>query len=87
MSIDILTWFGITAGAITSVGFIPQLLRGYKTKRLDDITYWMPFVLATGMFLWFIYGILRSDCAIILANTFGVICNLLLILMKKYYSK
>jgi len=87
MSVDIFTWFGIVAGVITSVGFIPQLFRGYKTKRLDDISYWMPLVLAFGMLLWLLYGILREDLAIIVANTFGVACNLLLILMKKFYSK
>ena len=86
MSLDIFTWFGVAAGAITSIGFVPQLFRGYKTKRLDDISYWMPLVLAFGMFLWLMYGILRDDLAIIIANTFGVMCNLLLILMKKFYS-
>jgi MtN3 and saliva related transmembrane protein len=87
MSVDIFTWLGVAAGAITSVGFIPQLIRGYKTKQLDDISYWMPLVLTFGMSLWLIYGILREDLAIIIANTFGVVCNLLLTLMKKFYSK
>jgi MtN3 and saliva related transmembrane protein len=86
MSIESYTLLGFAAGAITSFGFIPQLIRGYKTKRLDDVSYWMPLVLACGMFLWLIYGILRYDIAIIAANTFGVVCNLLLILMKKWYS-
>lgn len=86
MSTDLFTWLGIVAGAITSIGFIPQLFRGYKTKRLDDISYWMPMVLAFGMSIWFTYGFLRDDLAIIVANTFGVICNLLLVLMKKWYS-
>ncbi len=86
MSTDIFTWLGVVAGAITSIGFLPQLYRGYKTKRLDDISYWMPLVLAFGMSLWLMYGILRDDLAIIIANTFGIVCNLLLILMKKIYS-
>lgn len=86
MSIDMFTWLGVAAGAITSIGFIPQLIRGYKTKQLDDVSYWMPLVLTTGMFLWLIYGIVRNDIAIIAANTFGVTCNILLIIMKKWYS-
>jgi MtN3 and saliva related transmembrane protein len=86
MSTDLFTWLGFAAGAITSFGFIPQLIRGYRTKRLDDISYWMPMVLAFGMSLWLTYGFLRDDIAIIIANTFGVVSNLLLILMKKLYS-
>ena len=86
MSADLFTWLGVVAGAITSIGFIPQLFRGYKTKRLDDISYWMPIVLAFGLFLWLLYGFLRNDLAIIVANIFGVMCNFFLILMKKLYS-
>jgi MtN3 and saliva related transmembrane protein len=86
MNYDVLTFLGFTAGAITSIGLIPQLIRGYRTKKLDDISYWMPLVLAGGMFLWLLYGILRNDIAIIVANSFGVLCNVLLILMKKWYS-
>ena len=80
------TWIGIAAGAITSLGFIPQLIKAYKTKHLNDISYWMPLVLAVGMTLWLAYGILRNDIAIITANTFGVGCNILLMTMKKWYS-
>jgi MtN3 and saliva related transmembrane protein len=86
MNFDIFTWLGFTAGAITSFGFIPQLIRGYRTKKLNDISYWMPLVLTGGMLLWFTYGILRNDIAIIVANSFGVLCNILLIVMKKRYS-
>ena len=86
MTVDLFTWLGVAAGAITSIGFIPQLLKGYKTKKLDDISYWMPLVLAAGMGLWFLYGIVRQDIAIIAANTFGIGCNMLLLLMKKWYS-
>lgn len=86
MPFDIFTWLGVAAGAITSVGFLPQLIKGYNTKKLDDVSYWMPLVLAIGMSLWLTYGILRSDIAIIAANTFGVGCNILLVILKKWYS-
>ena len=49
--------FGLFAGSITSMGFIPQLLKSYRTKKLDDISYFMPVVLAIGMALWLIYGV------------------------------
>ena len=86
MNLDLLSVLGFTAGAVTSFGFIPQLIKGYRTKKLDDISYWMPFVLLFGMSLWFLYGVLREDIAIIVANSFGVSCNVLLLLMKKRYS-
>jgi MtN3 and saliva related transmembrane protein len=78
--------FGLIAGAITSMGFIPQLIKGYKTKKLEDISYYMPIVLAIGMTMWLIYGFLIEALAVIIANIFGVICCLILIAMKKTYS-
>ena len=78
--------FGLLAGAVTSMGFIPQLIRGYKTKKLDDISYFMPIVLAFGMTLWFIYGLLQEALAVMVANVFGVGCCLVLISMKKMYA-
>ncbi len=78
--------FGLFAGAITSMGFVPQLMRGYRTKKLDDISYYMPAVLTFGMTLWIIYGVLLEALAVIVANIFGVTCCILLIVMKKVYS-
>jgi len=79
-------WLGIVAGAVTSVGFLPQIVKGFKTKRLDDVSYWMPIVLAIGMMLWLLYGIVQYDFAIIAANVFGIGCNLTIVIMKRFYS-
>jgi MtN3 and saliva related transmembrane protein len=77
---------GLIAGAVTSLGFIPQLIKGYKTKKLEDISYYMPGILALGMSLWVIYGLVIPALAVIIANVFGIFCCLALILMKKKYS-
>lgn len=82
----LLELFGLVAGTVTSIGFIPQIVRGYKTKKLDDVSYFMPTILAVGMTLWFIYGVFSNSIAIMAANAFGVGCCLTLIIMKKTYS-
>ncbi len=86
MDFDVFTLLGFAAGTVTSIGFIPQLIRGYRTKKLNDVSYWMPLVLASGMFLWLLYGFFRNDITIIVANSFGVSCSVLLIIMKRWYS-
>ena len=86
MEAAMLEFFGLIAGAVTSLGFIPQLVKGYRTKKLEDISYYMPAVLAIGMLMWFFYGILKEALAVILANVFGVTCCIILIIMKKMYS-
>ena len=83
---DIIEVLGFFAGAITSIGFIPQLIRGYRTKKLNDVSYWMPVVLAAGMTLWLTYGVLKNGISIVVANAFGVSCCIALISLKKIYS-
>jgi len=78
---------GLIAGAVTSFGFIPQLIRGFRTKKLDDISYFMPAVLATGMSIWVYYGFLINSISVIIANSFAIICNITLIIMKIRYSE
>ena len=84
---ELLTLLGFLAGTITSAGFIPQLWRGYRTKKLDDVSYFMPGISALGMSFWFLYGAMKNDIAIITANVFGIGCCLLLILLKKMYQE
>jgi len=76
---------GLIAGTVTSLGFIPQLIRGYKTKKLEDVSYYMPAILAIGMTLWLIYGIVITAFAVMIANAFGIFCCLTLIFMKTKY--
>ena len=83
---DFVMTLGLIAGAVTSMGFIPQLIRGYRTKELDDVSYFMPSILAAGMSLWFLYGFFVQEFPIIVANAFGIGCCIVLLVMKKIYS-
>ncbi len=78
---------GISAAILTSFCFIPQIMQGIRTKKLNDVSYEMLIVLLTGMFLWIIYGIYLSNWVIISANILAFTTNLTLILLKRYYSK
>jgi len=81
------TYLAFVAGALTSTGYIPQIIKGYRTRKLDDVSLIMPAVLGFGMFLWLIYGLAREDSAIIVANVVGASFTTLLVLMKMRYSK
>lgn len=83
---DPIDLLGLMAGAITSLGFIPQLIRGYRTKKLDDVSYYMPLTLVVGMMLWLLYGIFVEKFPIIVANGFGICCCFTLMIMKRIYS-
>ncbi|MDD5503501.1 MAG: SemiSWEET family transporter [Candidatus Thermoplasmatota archaeon] len=78
---------GFAGAIITSAGFVPQIIRGYQTKKLDDVSYLMPVVLTIGMSCWLAYGILKGSASIIAANIFAISCNAVLFALKARYSK
>ena len=56
---------GTVAGILVLSSFIPQLIKAYKTKKMSDVSIHLMSLIATGMFLWVIYGFIRSDPVII----------------------
>ena len=83
---DAWTVLGLLAGLVTSAGFVPQIVKGVRTKHMGDVSLWMPIVLAAGMGMWLVYGIHMRDVAIIVANVIAVAFNLIIILLKLKYS-
>jgi MtN3 and saliva related transmembrane protein len=81
------TTIGLVAGSITSVAAIPQVIKTLKTRHARDISIWQPLLLAIGVALWMVYGVLINDLPLILANIIPLICNILLVCMKTYYDK
>lgn len=87
---DIIKILGLAAAVFTTAANIPQTIKVIKTrstKSLSAATYAMLFV---GMLLWVLYGLLRDDLPVILANAIaGTLCGIILImkLWAKYISK
>ncbi|MCO6148293.1 SemiSWEET family sugar transporter [Flavobacterium sp. NRK1] len=77
---------GLLAAFFTTAANIPQAIKVIRTrsvKSLSAITYGMLF---TGMVLWVIYGAIRNDLPIILANSVaGALCGIILF-MKLIYK-
>ena len=78
---------GIIAGILVLSSFIPQLHKAYKTKRMLDVSIYLMGLLASGLFLWVIYGIIREDPVIIGTNVSGFILNVILLILKLKYDK
>jgi len=79
-------YLGLVAGALTSSGYLPQIVKGYATKKMADVSIMMPTILGLGMFLWLLYGLHVRDVAIIVANIAGCTFTGLLVLMKMHYD-
>ena len=78
---------GLTAGLFTTVGFVPQIIKSLRTRRMDEVSLLMPLFLALGMFLWLLYGLLNADAPIIIWNAIGLSLNLVLIALKLRFGR
>ena len=59
---------GITAAICTTVAFLPQVLKTWKSKSAKDLSLGMFSIFCLGVALWLAYGILTRDFPIVLAN-------------------
>ncbi|AFS80962.1 hypothetical protein NKOR_05380 [Candidatus Nitrosopumilus koreensis AR1] len=89
MEIDgtLLTILGIAAGILILSGWVEQIYKGYKTKRLKDVSKFLMIFIASGSILWLIYGIIVEDVFIIGTNASGIALMMIVLGMKKTYDK
>ncbi|HDQ25911.1 MAG TPA: hypothetical protein ENN43_04110 [bacterium] len=77
---------GFMGGFLTTIGFIPQIIKGYKTKKMDDVALWQYILLTAGMSCWLTYGVMIKELPIILANSLSLCCVIIILIMKTKYS-
>jgi MtN3 and saliva related transmembrane protein len=79
---DLVVWIGTIAGILVLLSLVPQIMKAYKTKRMVDVSSYLMILIANGMFLWVVYGVIRSDPVIMGTNATGFALNITLLIMK-----
>jgi len=83
----LLVILGISAGVLILSGWVHQIIKGYKTKSLKDVSKYLMLFISGGSILWLIYGIVVSDVFIIGTNTAAIILMMIVLFMKRRYEK
>lgn len=78
----LIKYIGFFAAFCTTVAFIPQAVKVYKTKSTKDISLYMFIVFSIGVLSWLIYGISKLDLPLILANAVTLILSLYILFYK-----
>jgi MtN3 and saliva related transmembrane protein len=76
------TVIGLAAAFCTTVSYLPQVHKSWKTRSTADLSMQMMLLLASGLLLWIIYGALRGDVVLIVANSIGLSLLSSLIVLK-----
>jgi MtN3 and saliva related transmembrane protein len=73
---------GLAAAACTTLAFVPQFIKVWKTRSTHDISLAMYCVTCTGVLLWLVYGIILHDTPLIVANSVTIVLAGSILLMK-----
>jgi MtN3 and saliva related transmembrane protein len=77
-----ITLIGFAAAFCTTVAFVPQVVRTWRTRSTRDISLAMFVVMTTGVLLWLIYGLLVHDRPLVVANGITFVLSLTILVMK-----
>ena len=79
--------FGFSAALLTTIAFVPQLYKTWKTKSADDVSLFMLILFITGLICWIIYGLKINSIPILIANIITFIFNFSILVLKILYKK
>ena len=78
---------GILAGILILSGWVPQIAKGYRTKKLTDVSSYLMILIFVGGTLWLIYGMALDDVYIMGVNLAAMFLTMVLLTMKLKYEK
>ena len=79
--------FGYIAAILTTLAFLPQLIKTLKTKKAEDVSLITLIMFLTGVLSWIIYGYKISSNPILIANIITFILNLFILIFKITFQK
>ena len=77
-----ISYFGYIAAICTTVSFIPQVYKLWKTRKTKGLSLTTYLIYSTGVFFWTVYGFLLRDPAILIANAITFIFVLPIVMLE-----
>jgi MtN3 and saliva related transmembrane protein len=85
MERDAAEFIGSAAGILTTISFIPQVVKTWRSGSARDLSFGMYLVLFVGVVLWMVYGMILVAWPIIIANLFTAMLSGFILIMKIAY--
>ena len=84
---DGIEMLGMMAGTISSVTFLPQVIKTWQTKSAKDISLWMFLLVTLSVIMWLVYGIFLKSIPIIYTNSAVLLMSLVMLYFKWKFDK
>jgi len=83
---DTIIIVGYIAGTLTTISFVPQVIRAWKMRETRDLSLAMLVLFGIGILLWTLYGFQVGSLPIIAANVITFALILVLLFLKVRYK-
>jgi len=83
---NFVTIIGLCAGFLTTIAFLPQVMKIWQSKSTKDISLGMLVTFILGLSLWLLYGIYLQAWPVIIANFVTILLNLIILWFKLKYK-
>ena len=80
-----INYIGIFAGVLTTISFIPQVIKVWQFKSAKDLSAWWLLIFFVGVSSWLVYGLLIINFPIVIANAVTLFLLLFIIIAKIIY--
>lgn len=77
---------GSLAAFLTTIAFVPQVLKIWRSKSARDISMPMYLSFTAGVALWLVYGVMIASTPIVVANIVTLCLALAVIVMKRRWG-
>jgi MtN3 and saliva related transmembrane protein len=78
---------GLLGSLLSSITFIPQVYKTWKTKSAGDLSLLMMSIVFISTIVWLIYGFGLNLLPVIIANSIICVLSLLLIIFKLTFKR
>ena len=79
---DLTLALGFGAGLLTTLAFVPQVWKIWKTRSAADVSLPAFVAFSIGVSMWLVYGILRGEPPIVIWNAITLVLALAIVVMK-----
>ena len=79
--------YGFIAAALTTIAFLPQLIKTWRTKKADDVSIVMLVMFIIGLLFWICYASIIHILPVLIANLITLILNLAILTLKLIFDK
>jgi MtN3 and saliva related transmembrane protein len=76
---------GYVAASLTTLSFVPQVARAWRSRSTHDLSGPWLAAFTMGISLWLVYGIAIGDRPVIAANAVTLLLTLTLVVLKIRY--